>query len=93
MKPFVPTEAACTPARVGAMAVRCRWGFQANTVVCCGAGWTEQSFVSLAVVPPHLQIAEQAAERRIYEQQLREAGADWVLNDTEAVLSWKGAAA
>jgi HAD superfamily phosphatase len=48
--------------------------------------------VSLAVAPPHLQTAEQAAARDIYEQRLREAGADHVLPTTEAILHWEGAA-
>ena len=52
----------------------------------------EQPFVSLAVAPPHLQTAEQAAARDIYEQRLREAGADHVLPTTEAILHWEGAA-
>ena len=64
-----------------------------HTVLRARERWPEQSFVSLVVVPPHLQTAEQAAARRIYEQRLQEAGADRVLNNTEAVLSWEGAAA
>ena len=47
--------------------------------------------MSLAVAPPHLQTAEQAAAREIYEQRLREAGADQVLTTTEAILHWEGA--
>ena len=61
-----------------------------NTVVQARKRWPEQQFVSLAVVPPHLQSEEQAPARRIYEQQLMEAGADLVLNSTAALLNWEG---
>ena len=64
-----------------------------HTVVQARERWPEQHFVSLAVVPPHLQGTEQDPARRIYEQQLQEAGADQVLNSTAAVLTWKGAMA
>ena len=64
-----------------------------HTVVQARERWPEQQFVSLAVAPPHLQTAEQAAARRIYEQRLQEAGADRVLSSTAAVLTWEGAAA
>ncbi len=61
-----------------------------HTVVQARKRWPEQQFVSLAVVPPHLQSEEQAPARRIYEQQLTEAGADLVLNSTAALLNWEG---
>ena len=61
-----------------------------HTVVQARKRWPEQHFVSLAVVPPHLQSEEQAPARRIYEQQLMEAGADLVLNSTAALLNWEG---
>tara|TARA_B000000441_G_C21636438_1_gene286572 strand:- start:36 stop:758 length:723 start_codon:yes stop_codon:yes gene_type:complete len=64
-----------------------------HTVVQARERWPEQQFVSLAVAPPHLQTAEQAAARRIYEKRLREAGADHVLDHTAAVLSWEQATA
>ncbi|AII48541.1 haloacid dehalogenase [Synechococcus sp. KORDI-52] len=64
-----------------------------HTVMKARESWPEQTFISLAVVPPHLQTAEQAPARRIYEQRLQEAGADRVLRNTAAVLSWEGAAA
>ena len=63
-----------------------------HTVIQARKRWPEQPFVSLAVAPPHLQTAEQAAARDIYEQRLREAGADHVLPTTEAILHWEGAA-
>ena len=63
-----------------------------QTVIQARERWPEQKFVSLAVVPPHLQAAEQAAARRIYEQRLRTAGADQVLTTTEAVLNWERSA-
>ncbi|WP_114989494.1 TIGR01548 family HAD-type hydrolase [Synechococcus sp. N19] len=63
-----------------------------HTVIQARERWPEQPFVSLAVAPPHLQTPEQAAARDIYEQRLREAGADQVLTTTEAVLQWEGAA-
>ena len=61
-----------------------------HTVVQARERWPEQLFVSLAVVPPHLQTAGQAQARKIYEQRLQEAGADLVLNNTEALLNWEG---
>ena len=61
-----------------------------HTVVQARKSWPEQQFVSLAVVPPHLQSEEQAPARTIYEQQLMEAGADLVLNSTAALLNWEG---
>ena len=64
-----------------------------KTVIRARDSWPDQHFVSLAVVPPHLQTADQALARSVYEQGLREAGADVVLNHTEAVLAWQGAAA
>ena len=64
-----------------------------HTVIKARKHWPEQHFVSLAVAPPHLQTAEQAAAREIYEQRLREAGADQVLMGTKALLSWEGATA
>ena len=64
-----------------------------HTVRQARTSWPEQQFVSLAVAPPHLQTAEQAAARRTYEQLLREAGADQVLTSTEALLSWEGVTA
>ena len=64
-----------------------------QTVVQARKRWPEQQFVSLAVVPPHLQSEEQAPARRIYEQQLTEAGADLVLNSTAALLNWEGVTA
>jgi len=64
-----------------------------HTVVQARERWPEQRFVSLAVAPPHLQTAEQAAARRIYEQRLQQAGADRVLNKTAALLAWEGTAA
>ena len=64
-----------------------------HTVIQARKHCPEQHFVSLAVAPPHLQTAEQAAAREIYEQRLREAGADQVLTGTKALLSWEGATA
>jgi HAD superfamily phosphatase len=64
-----------------------------HTVIHARKRWPEQHFVSLAVAPPHLQTAEQAAARETYEQRLREAGADQVLTGTKALLSWEGATA
>ena len=64
-----------------------------HTVIQARERWPEQRFVSLAVAPPHLHTPEQGPARRIYEQRLREAGADQVLTSTQALLSWEGATA
>jgi HAD superfamily phosphatase len=45
-----------------------------------------QRFEALAVAPPHLQQAGREAERRRYDDQLRQAGADRVLDATRQVL-------
>jgi len=42
----------------------------------------DQCFLSLAVAPPHLHPPEQRIRRRIYEQGLLDAGADYVLERT-----------
>ncbi len=46
----------------------------------------DQRFEALAVAPPHLQRPGLEAERRRYEEQLREAGADQILASTGQVL-------
>ena len=50
----------------------------------------DQSFLSLAVAPPHLQAPEQQLNRNRYEAALREAGADRILPQTDAVLAVLG---
>jgi len=45
-----------------------------------------QRFLSLAVAPPHLQAPDATERREAYEQQLRQAGADWVIPATAQVL-------
>ncbi len=59
-----------------------------QTVVRARAQYPEQRFVSLAVVPPHLQTPQHVAARGQYEHQLRAAGADVILSSTEAALEW-----
>jgi len=46
----------------------------------------EQRFLSLAVAPPHLHSPGQEPIRRSYEQKLRQAGADGVIEHTRQVL-------
>ncbi len=46
----------------------------------------DQRFEALAVAPPHLQRPGQESERRRYEHQLRQAGADRILASTGQVL-------
>jgi HAD superfamily phosphatase len=45
----------------------------------------DQRLVSLAVAPPHLHRPERREERRRYEQGLLEAGADRLLQRTDAL--------
>ena len=59
-----------------------------RTVIQARERCPEQAFVSLAVAPPHLHRAEQTFARRIYEQRLKDAGADRVLPCTTAALDW-----
>ncbi|MFM8968152.1 MAG: TIGR01548 family HAD-type hydrolase [Vulcanococcus sp.] len=47
----------------------------------------QQRFISLAVPPPHLQAAAASAQRERYGQQLRDAGADRLLERTDQVLA------
>ena len=50
----------------------------------------DQRFLSLAVAPPHLQVADQQVNRRRYESALLGAGADRILPQTDAVLAVLG---
>ena len=59
-----------------------------QTVVRARAQVPEQRFVSLAVVPPHLQTPQQVAARGKYEHQLMNAGADVILSTTQEALGW-----
>ncbi len=45
-----------------------------------------QKFVSFAVAPPHLHKKENQVAREFYENELKEAGADKILNSTTAIL-------
>ena len=59
-----------------------------QTVVRARSQCPGQRFISLAVVPPHLQAPEQIHARRIYEERLKVAGADVILTSTTAALGW-----
>jgi len=59
-----------------------------KTVIRAREQLPEQRFVSLAVVPPHLQNAKQLEARKQYEKNLRAAGADLVISHTMAALNW-----
>ncbi|MGC6483242.1 MAG: TIGR01548 family HAD-type hydrolase [Synechococcus sp.] len=59
-----------------------------QTVVRARAQCPEQQWVSLAVVPPHLQTADQVSARQDYEHKLQDAGADVILSTTADALSW-----
>ena len=59
-----------------------------HTVVQARALWPQQRFVSLAVVPPHLQAPDQQQARMSYEEGLRNAGADRILRTTNEALQW-----
>ena len=48
----------------------------------------QQRWMSLAVVPPHLQSPEQSEARAHYEANLRAAGAEVIFPDTQAALNW-----
>ena len=57
-----------------------------ETVLRARAALPDQRLLSLAVAPPHLQVAGQEAARAAYEQRLRQAGADRVLGHTGEAL-------
>ena len=59
-----------------------------QTVIRARALWPQQRFVSLAVVPPHLQAPDQQQARARYEEGLRQAGADRILQSTSDALEW-----
>ena len=59
-----------------------------QTVIHARALWPQQRFVSLAVVPPHLQAPDQQQARARYEEGLRQAGADRILQNTSEALEW-----
>ena len=59
-----------------------------QTVSRAQALWPQQCFVSLAVVPPHLQAPDQQQARTRYEEGLRKAGADRILRTTHEALQW-----
>jgi len=48
----------------------------------------QQRWMSLAVVPPHLQNPGQSEARTHYEENLRAAGAEVILTTTQAALNW-----
>ncbi|AAQ00638.1 MULTISPECIES: TIGR01548 family HAD-type hydrolase [Prochlorococcus] len=52
----------------------------------------DQKFISMAVAPPHLQTKEKLLDRKNYESQLRDAGADEILESTnnifEHICTW-----
>ena len=48
----------------------------------------QQRWMSLAVVPPHLQSPEQSEARAHYEENLRAAGAEVIFTDTQEALNW-----
>ena len=57
-----------------------------ETVLRARAALPDQRLLSLAVAPPHLQVAGQEAARAAYEERLRQAGADRVLDHTGEAL-------
>ncbi len=48
----------------------------------------QQRWMSLAVVPPHLQSPGQSEARAHYEKTLRTAGAEVIFTTTQAALHW-----
>ena len=48
----------------------------------------QQRWMSLAVVPPHLQSPGQSEARAHYEENLRAAGAEVIFPTTQAALNW-----
>ena len=47
----------------------------------------DQKFISLAVVPPHLQKDDKKQKRLSYEDKLKSAGADFILKSTNNIIS------
>ncbi len=58
-----------------------------QTVIRARQQLPQQHFISLAVVPPHLQNDKRSEERSRYETNLRTAGADLILTNTMAALN------
>jgi HAD superfamily phosphatase len=59
-----------------------------NTVMRAREQVPQQRWMSLAVVPPHLQSPGQSVARAHYEKNLRAAGAEVIFSDTKAALNW-----
>jgi HAD superfamily phosphatase len=57
-----------------------------QTVIQARERLPQQRFISLAVAPPHLHGGDAAAARSRYEEQLRQAGADAVIERTSTAL-------
>ena len=59
-----------------------------NTVMRAREQVPQQRWMSLAVVPPHLQSSEQSEARAHYEENLRAAGAEVIFSDIKEALNW-----
>jgi len=51
-----------------------------NTVINARKEIPSQKFISIAIAPPHLHLNSRLKERNSYETNLRDAGADLILN-------------
>ena len=51
-----------------------------NTVINARKEIPSQKFISIGLAPPHLHLKSRLKERNLYEKNLRNAGADLVLN-------------
>jgi len=56
-----------------------------NTVLNARKKFPKQKFISIAVVPPHLQKTSNYKKRISYESRLREAGADFILQNINEI--------
>ena len=50
--------------------------------------YPNQKFISFAVAPPHLHRKENLSERKSYEEKLKNAGADEILNSTNDIIEF-----
>ena len=51
-----------------------------NTVINARKEIPSQKFISIGIAPPHLRLNSRLKERNSYEANLRDAGADLILN-------------
>ena len=58
-----------------------------NTIINARKEIPSQKFISIGIAPPHLHLKSRLKERNSYEKNLRDAGADLILNSIDDLKS------